>query len=97
MPNTIKATNLKVTRVFPKFFIAQDTFRKQDGSQGTQNFKIWWQGVVQQDQTVNVIGVASGSVNEFVDKNGQKVVYGQLTINATSVESVSGFSDQDTF
>jgi hypothetical protein len=87
MPNTIKATNLTVTKAFPKFFIAQDTFRKNDGTEGKQTYKIWSNIVVQIGQTVNIIGSASANVNEFNDQaTGKPVVYAQLSINASDVE-----------
>ena len=98
MPNTIKATNLTVTKTFPKFFIAQDTFKKQDGSEGKQNYKVWSTHQVGVGQVVNIIGSASANVNEFNDKEGKPVVYAQLSINATEVTVVgSAASSWDTF
>jgi hypothetical protein len=92
MPNVIKATDLTVTKVFPKFFIAQDTFRKADGSEGKLNYKIWANHSVQVGQIVNVVGNASANVNEFTDKDGKSVVYAQLSINANEITVVSGSS-----
>ena len=90
MPNTIKATNLTVTKTYEKFFIAQDTFRKQDGSEGRQSYKIWSTQRVQPNSVVNVIGSASGSVLQFNDKNtGEPLTIGQLSINAKEIEVVS--------
>ncbi len=90
MPNTIKATNLTVTKSFEKFFIAVDTFKKADGSDGKQTYKIWSTQRVQPNQVVNVIGQASANVNEFRDQStGNPVVYAQLTINAKEVEVLS--------
>jgi hypothetical protein len=87
MPNTIKATNLTVTKAFPKFFVAQDTFKKADGTEGKQTYKVWSNVLVQTGQTVNVIGSASANVNEFVEQaTGKPVVYAQLSINAKEVE-----------
>jgi hypothetical protein len=87
MPNTIKASNLTVTRAFPKFFVAQDTFTKNDGTEGKQSYKVWSNVFVQIGQTVNVIGSASANVNEFNDQaTGKPVVYAQLSINAKEVE-----------
>jgi len=98
MPNTIKATNLTVTKSFAKFFIAQDTFKKQDGSEGKQNYKIWSSHQVGVGQVVNVIGTASANVNEFNDKDGKPIVYAQLSINASEVTIVgSAASSYDTF
>lgn len=85
MPNTIKATNLVVTKTFGKFFIAEDTYKKVDGSEGKQKYKIWSTHPVQPNQVVDVIGNASAATNEFVDQQGQKVVYAQLSINAKEV------------
>jgi hypothetical protein len=85
MPNTIKAMDITVTKVFSKFFIAQDTFRKADGTEGKINYKVWSSHPVKAGQVVTVTGNASASVNEFTDKQGQPVVYGQLTINANEV------------
>ena len=90
MPNTIKATNLTVTKTYEKFFIAQDTFRKQDGSEGKQSYKIWSTQRVQPNSVINVIGSASGSVLQFNDKNtGEPLTIGQLSINAKEIEVVS--------
>jgi hypothetical protein len=90
MPNTIKATNLTVTKSFPKFFIAQDTFKKADGTEGKQNYKVWSTIPVQTGQVVNIIGSASANVNEFVEQaTGKPIVYAQLSINAKEVEIVS--------
>lgn len=90
MPNTIKATNLTVTKSFEKFFIAVDTFKKADGSDGKQTYKIWSTQRVQPNQVVNIIGQASANVNEFTDQQtGNPVVYAQLTINAKEVEVLS--------
>jgi hypothetical protein len=90
VPNTIKATNLTVTKTYEKFFIAQDTFRKQDGSEGRQSYKIWSTQRVQPNSVVNVIGSASGSVLQFNDKNtGEPLTIGQLSINAKEIEVVS--------
>lgn len=90
MPNTIKATNLTVTKTYEKFFIAQDTFRKQDGSEGRQSYKIWTTQRVQPNSVINVIGSASGSVLQFNDKNtGEPLTIGQLSINAKEIEVVS--------
>lgn len=98
MPNTIKATNLTVTKTFPKFFIAQDTFKKQDGSEGKQNYKVWSTHQVGVGQTVNIIGTASANVNEFNDKDGKQVVYAQLSINASEVSIVGSLTSSfDTF
>jgi hypothetical protein len=99
MPNTIKATNLTVTKAFPKFFIAQDTFKKADGTEGKQNYKVWSNTVVQIGQTVNIIGSASANVNEFNDQaTGKPVVYAQLSINAKEVEILGAApSNWDTF
>ncbi len=90
MPNTIKATNLTVTKTYEKFFIAQDTFRKQDGSEGRQSYKIWTTQRVQPNSVINVIGSASGSVLQFNDKNtGEPLTIGQLSINAKEIEVIS--------
>jgi hypothetical protein len=90
VPNTIKATNLTVTKTFEKFFIATDTFKKQDGSEGKQSYKIWSTQRVQPNSVVNVIGTASGSVLQFNDQNtGAPVTIGQLSINAKDIEVVS--------
>lgn len=90
MPNTIKATNLTVTKTYEKFFIAQDTFKKQDGSEGRQSYKIWTTQRVQPNSVINVIGSASGSVLQFNDKNtGEPLTIGQLSINAKEIEVVS--------
>lgn len=90
MPNTIKATNLTVTKTYDKFFMAQDTFRKQDGSEGKQSYKIWSTQRVQPNSVINVIGSASGSVLQFNDKNtGEPVTIGQVSINAKEIEVVS--------
>jgi hypothetical protein len=89
MPNTIKATGLTVTKAFGKFFIAQDVFKKADGSEGKLNYKVWWTNPVQEGQTVEVIGNASANVNEFTDQSGKHVVYAQLSINAKEVKVVS--------
>jgi hypothetical protein len=99
MPNTIKATNLTVTKAFPKFFVAFDTFKKSDGTEGKQNYKVWSTIPVQTGQVVNIIGSASANVNEFVEQaTGKNVVYAQLSINAKEVEIVSkGASNWDTF
>ena len=70
MPNIIKATNLTVTKAFPKFFIAQDTFKKQDGSEGKQNYKVWSQSVVQVGQIVNITGTASAIVCTITPNDG---------------------------
>jgi hypothetical protein len=86
VPNTIKATNLVVTKTFGKFFIAVDTFKKADGSEGKQTFKIWSTEPVQPNQVVDVVGNASANVNEFTDQQGQKVTYAQLSINAKEVK-----------
>ncbi|NBS71338.1 hypothetical protein EBT31_20875, partial [bacterium] len=78
---TTKATNLTVTKAFPKFFIAQDTFKKADGTEGKQNYKVWSNTVVQIGQTVNIIGSASANVNEFNDQaTGKPVVYAQPVV-----------------
>lgn len=99
MPNTIKANNLTVSKVFGKFFIAEDVFKKQDGSEGKQKYKIWWNQPVQSGSKINVIGVASANVNEFVDEQGKTVVYAQLSINAKEVEvlGVAPATSWDTF
>lgn len=89
MPNIIKATNITVTKSFGKFFIAQDVFRKADGSEGKLNYKVWAASPAQVGQIVNVTGTASANVNEFTDQQGQNVVYAQLTINAKEVEVVA--------
>jgi hypothetical protein len=89
MPNVIKATNLTVTKAFGKFFIAQDVFKKADGSEGKLNYKVWWSQPVQEGFTVEVIGNASSNVNEFVNQAGEKIVYAQLSINAKEVKVVS--------
>jgi hypothetical protein len=90
VPNTIKATNLTVTKTYEKFFIAQDTFRKQDGSEGRQSYKIWTTQRVQPNSVINVIGSASGSVLQFNDKNtGEPLTIGQLSINAKEIEVIS--------
>jgi len=87
VPNTIKATNLTVTKTFAKFFIAVDVFKKTDGTEGKQTYKIWSNHPVKENQTVNVLGTASANVNEFVEKDtGKPVVYAQLSINAKEVE-----------
>jgi len=97
MPNQIQASNLSVTKVFPKFFIAQDTFRKADGTEGKLNYKIWSSHPVKVGEVVNVRGSASANVNEFTDKEGKPVVYGQLTINANEVVVLSAGSSWETF
>lgn len=100
MPNTIKATNLTVTKSFEKFFIAVDTFKKADGSDGKQTYKVWSSQRVQPNQVVNVIGQASANVNEFKDQQtGAPVVYAQLSINAKEVEVLTPApaSSWDTF
>lgn len=90
MPNTIKATNLTVTKTFEKFFIATDTFKKNDGSEGKQSYKIWTSQKVQPNSVINVIGSASGSVLQFTDKQTNlPVTVGQLSINAKEIEILS--------
>lgn len=89
MPNTIKATGLTVTKAFGKFFIAQDVFKKVDGSEGKLNYKVWWSQPVQEGQVLEVIGNASSNVNEFVNQAGEKIVYAQLSINAKEVKVIS--------
>jgi len=89
MPNTIKATNLTVTKAFGKFFIAQDVFRKADGTEGKLNYKIWWNQPVSEGQVLDVIGNASANVNEFTNQSGEHVVYAQLSINANEVKVIS--------
>lgn len=100
MPNTIKATNLTVTKSFAKFFVAFDTFKKVDGTEGKQNYKVWSTIPVEVGQVVNIIGSASANVNEFVEQGtGNPVVYAQLTINAKEVSIVSqpATTNWDTF
>jgi len=58
MPNVIKATNLTVTKAFGKFFIAQDVFKKTDGSEGKLNYKVWFTSPVSEGQVVDVVGNA---------------------------------------
>lgn len=87
MPNTVRATNLTITKSLNKFFIAKDTFRKQDGSQGNIFYKVWWSFPVQEGSTVNVLGSASAIVNNY-EKDGVPQVIGQLVINATDVQVV---------
>jgi hypothetical protein len=90
VPNTIKATNLTVTKTFEKFFIATNTFKKFDGSEGKQSYKIWTTQKVSINSVINVIGSASGSVLQFTDKNtNEQVTVGQLSINAKEIEVVS--------
>jgi hypothetical protein len=89
MPNTIKATGLTVTKAFNKFFVAQDVFKKADGSEGKLNYKVWWSEPIQEGYSVEVIGQASSNVNEFVNQAGEKIVYAQLSINAKEVKVVS--------
>lgn len=89
MPNQIQASNITVTKVFGKFFIAQDVFRKADGSEGKINYKVWSNQSVKVGDVLNVRGAASANVNEFTDKDGKPVVYGQLTINANEISVVS--------
>jgi hypothetical protein len=89
MPNVIKATNLTVTKAFGKFFIAQDVFKKTDGSEGKLNYKVWSTTPVSEGQVVDVVGNASANVNEFTDQSGKHVVYAQLSINAKEVTLVA--------
>jgi len=90
VPNTIKATNLTVTKTFEKFFTATDTFKKFDGSEGKQTYKIWTTQKVAPNSVINVIGSASGSVLQWVDKlTNEQVTVGQVSINATDIEIVS--------
>ena len=89
MPNVIKATNLTVTKAFGKFFIAQDVFKKVDGSEGKLNYKVWSTSPVSEGQVVDVVGNASANVNEFTDQSGKHVVYAQLSINAKEVNIIA--------
>jgi hypothetical protein len=102
MPNIIKATNLTVTKAFGKFFIAQDVFKKVDGSEGKLNYKVWSTTPVSEGQVVDVLGNASANVNEFTDQSGKHVVYAQLSINAKEVNVIAAApvapsSNWDTF
>lgn len=90
MPNTIKATNLTVTKTYEKFFTATDTFKKFDGTEGKQTYKIWTSQKVSVNSVINVIGSASGSVLQFVDRlTNEQVTVGQVSINAKEIEIVS--------
>lgn len=98
MPNVIKATNLTVTKVFPKFFVAHDTFKKQDGSEGKQTYKIWWnKSHITENLVVDVVGTASANVNEFRDKENNLITYAQLSVNASEVKVSNPQQSWDTF
>lgn len=81
-------TNIRngvVTKAFNggKGYAIEERFKKQDGSDGVQKWKAWFEDgtVLSEGQVVNVGGVHSDKVDSFENESGEVRTYVERSIN----------------
>lgn len=69
-----------------KGYIVEEQFKRQDGSDGTQKWNVWFEDVDQltEGQVVNLGGVYSSKVAEFDGENGT-VQFVERSVNKASL------------
>jgi hypothetical protein len=71
-------------------YAISETFKKQDGSDGKQKFKVWFEQAtpLAEGSRVDVSGVLSAKVAEFDGDNGT-IQYAELSLNKARVNGES--------
>ena len=72
-------------------YAISETFTKQDGSDGKQRFKVWFDQPtsISEGSRVDVSGILSAKVAEFDGDNGT-VQYAEISLNKARVNGESG-------